>query len=95
MYAVTVDQVDAARGPFAPLGTGRHEHRGATPRSEEAEGFSVETFLLDFDGDLYDTRLRLHFVARLREEKRFGSLDELKAQIARDIADARAALAAP
>ena len=53
---------------------------------------SVETYLLDFAQDLYGARLRVHLVARLREEKKFGSLDELKAQIGRDVADARVAL---
>jgi riboflavin kinase / FMN adenylyltransferase len=94
VYAVTVDQVDAARGAFAPLARGV-TNIGVRPTVGGGGRLSVETFLLDFDGDLYDTRLRLHIAARLREEKRFGSLDELKAQIARDIADARAALAAP
>jgi riboflavin kinase/FMN adenylyltransferase len=51
---------------------------------------TVETHLLDFDRDLYGATLRVHLVARLRGEQRFGSLDELKAQIARDVAAARA-----
>ncbi len=56
---------------------------------------SVETYLLDFARDLYGARLRVHLVARLREEKKFGSLDELKAQIGRDVADARGAFGRP
>ena len=54
---------------------------------------TVETFVFDFAGDLYGSRLRLHLVARLRGEKRFASLDELKAQIAADASAARAKLA--
>jgi riboflavin kinase/FMN adenylyltransferase len=50
---------------------------------------TVETFVFDFAGDLYGSRLRLHLVARLRGEKRFAGLDELKAQIAADAAAAR------
>jgi riboflavin kinase/FMN adenylyltransferase len=50
---------------------------------------TVETFVFDYTGDLYGSRLRLHLVARLRGEKRFASLDELKAQIAADAAAAR------
>ena len=46
---------------------------------------SVETHLLDFDGDLYGQDIRLHFVERLRGEKRFESADELKSQIGKDI----------
>ena len=49
----------------------------------------METFLLDFAGDLYGERLRLHLVARLRDEQKFADLDALKAQILRDCTDAR------
>ena len=51
---------------------------------------SVETFLLDFDGDLYEQRIRLEFCRHLRSERRFASLYELKAQIHQDIDAARA-----
>ncbi|HEX8791528.1 MAG TPA: bifunctional riboflavin kinase/FAD synthetase [Polyangiaceae bacterium] len=50
---------------------------------------TVETYLLDFDRDLYGANLRVDLLARIRGEQRFGSLDELKAQIARDVAAAR------
>ncbi len=49
----------------------------------------VEAHLLDFHGDLLGHTLEIFFVAKLREEKKFASLEELKAQIARDIAAAR------
>lgn len=45
---------------------------------------SVETFVLDFDGDLYGTALRVRFLHRLRDERKFNGIDELKAQIERD-----------
>jgi riboflavin kinase / FMN adenylyltransferase len=51
---------------------------------------AVEAHVLDFMGDLYGRPVRLEFLDRLREEKRFASVDELRAQIARDIAAARA-----
>lgn len=57
-------------------------------------GRSMEVHVLDFDGDLYDRRLRVGFVARLRGEQKFASLDALKTQIARDVDHARAALEA-
>jgi riboflavin kinase/FMN adenylyltransferase len=38
---------------------------------------------------LYDNSVRLEFLDRLRDEMRFPSVDELKAQVARDIAAAR------
>jgi len=50
----------------------------------------VEAHLLDFASDLYGKELELIFVDRLRDEKKFGSLEELKEQIARDIQAARA-----
>lgn len=50
---------------------------------------TVESFLPDTDGDLYGRLLRLEFVERLRDERRFSGPDELTAQIARDVARAR------
>lgn len=57
-------------------------------------GRSVEAHLFDWSGDLYGQRLRLAFVARLRAEQKFDSVDALVAQIGRDAAQARHALAA-
>ncbi|MFN6962403.1 MAG: bifunctional riboflavin kinase/FAD synthetase [Pyrinomonadaceae bacterium] len=45
---------------------------------------SIETYIFDFDGDLYGDVLRVRFLHRIRDERRFGGIDELKAQIARD-----------
>jgi len=53
---------------------------------------SAEVHLLDHDEDLYGARLRVHLIARLRPERRFAGLDELRAQIGRDAGDARALL---
>ena len=52
-------------------------------------GLSIESFLLDTDLNLYGNELRLDFVARLRDEKRFASADALVAQIRTDVARAR------
>ena len=52
----------------------------------------LEVHLLDFDGDLYGRHLETRFFRRLREEKKFASVDELRAQITHDIAAARALL---
>jgi riboflavin kinase/FMN adenylyltransferase len=49
----------------------------------------VEVHLLDFAGELYGQEMEVTFAAKLRDEKKFASLDELKAQIARDIAEAK------
>jgi riboflavin kinase/FMN adenylyltransferase len=53
----------------------------------------VEAHLLDFDGNLYGTSLKLEFVTRLRGEQRFASVDELITQIHRDVETARQILA--
>jgi len=49
----------------------------------------VEVHLLDFAADLYDQEMEVTFAAKLRHEQKFASLDDLKAQIACDIAEAR------
>jgi riboflavin kinase/FMN adenylyltransferase len=50
---------------------------------------SVETHLLDFSGEVTAKRMEVRFWKRLREEKKFTGPEELRAQIARDIASAR------
>ena len=49
----------------------------------------LEVHLLDFDGDLYDQTMEVAFVDKIREERRFDGLDELKQQIAKDADAAR------
>jgi riboflavin kinase/FMN adenylyltransferase len=58
---------------------------GTNPTFVTGGALSLEAHLLDFDADLYDRRLRVGFVARLRDERRFTAIDELVAQIRRDI----------
>lgn len=50
---------------------------------------AVEAHLLDFSGDLYGRRVRLDVLERLRDEMRFASVEDLKAQVTRDIAATR------
>ena len=50
---------------------------------------TVEAHLLDSDADLYDQRLALDFIARLRDERSFSTADALVEQIHKDIAQAR------
>lgn len=50
----------------------------------------IETYLLDFDGDLYGHRIHVQFHEKLRDELKFESLDALKEAMAKDIADTRA-----
>lgn len=61
---------------------------------QDAEHSLIEAHLLDFDGDLYGEEARVRFVARLRPERRFDGIEELKAQLATDIEAARSALEA-
>jgi riboflavin kinase/FMN adenylyltransferase len=62
---------------------------GVRPTFVTGRGLLVEAFLLGFDGDLYERELRLEFLARLRGELRFESVDELVEQMARDVEDTR------
>jgi riboflavin kinase/FMN adenylyltransferase len=50
----------------------------------------LEVHLLDFNGNLYGRRIRVEFLMRLREERRFDSLEALRLQIAKDVEQARA-----
>ena len=61
--------------------------RPTLPDSEPT--MRVEVHLLDFDADLYGAELEIIFSERLRDEQKFASVDELRQQIARDIAEAR------
>lgn len=50
---------------------------------------SIETHILDFDGDLYGQNISIEFVARLRDEQHFESAEELAQQMARDAETAK------
>lgn len=56
---------------------------------------TVEAHLLDFDGDLYGSRVRLEFHARLRDEERFAGTEALVARIREDVERARTLLPGP
>ncbi len=49
---------------------------------------TVEAFLLDFSGDIYDREIRLDFLHKIRDERRFEGADALVAQMRLDIAAA-------
>ncbi len=57
---------------------------GVRPTYGDDMARTIETHLLGFDGDLYGRTVRLAFVLRLRDERRFDDLDALKAQIEAD-----------
>lgn len=58
---------------------------GVRPTAETKGDARIESFLRDFTGDLYGKRLEITFLSFLREEKKFSSMEELTAQIARDL----------
>lgn len=62
---------------------------GRRPTIEEFGEQTLEVHLLDVDIDLYGIDLEVSFVKRLREEKKFAGLEELKLQISRDIQSGR------
>lgn len=69
------------------------EHRavvnvGVRPTFGERQ-LAVEAYLLDFKSDLYGAHIRLGFVARLRDERKFASVDALAQQIRADVEAAR------
>lgn len=55
----------------------------------------VETYVLDYEGELREQRLSINFIDRLREEKYFGTAEELKEQIGKDVTQARIILDKP
>ncbi|MGA2043917.1 MAG: bifunctional riboflavin kinase/FAD synthetase [Roseiarcus sp.] len=84
IYAVEVVVEGARYGGVASFGTRPTVDDGAP---------LLETFLFDFDGDLYGRVIEVAFVARIRDEAKFDSLDALAAEMARDKGRAREILA--
>lgn len=54
---------------------------GVRPTFEGDKQPSIESYIFDFDGDLYGDVLRVRFLHRIRDERKFGGIDELKNQI--------------
>ena len=61
---------------------------GRRPTLNNGTNISVEVHIFDYSGDLYGRELHLSFIERIREERKFASLEELKAQIQEDIKEA-------
>ena len=60
----------------------------------DGKGRTIEAFLLEFDSNLYNRKLRLEFVQRLRDELKFDSVDALLEQMDLDVEQTRRLLAA-
>jgi riboflavin kinase/FMN adenylyltransferase len=83
VYAV---RVQTPSGPYGGM-----MNLGPRPTFGDA-ATSLEVHLFDTTGDLYGDQVRVDFVARLRETRKFASADQLKNQLAHDERDARNAL---
>jgi len=68
---------------------------GTRPTFEGDGRMQAEAHLIDFAGNLYDRRVELSFLSRLREERRFSAVAALREQIASDVAAARKILGLP
>lgn len=84
IYATRVVLPEAANPSATSIGV-----RPTFGRSEP----TIETYIFDFDHDLYGTKVRVEFVERIRDELRFESVEALKAQMALDVRRAREILA--
>jgi riboflavin kinase/FMN adenylyltransferase len=85
------DLVIPGHGVYAAFADGQPAaiNVGVRPTFETGRGLLVEAHLIDFEGDLYGRTLRIAFIARLRGERRFPGVDELIAQMHRDVEAAR------
>jgi riboflavin kinase/FMN adenylyltransferase len=61
---------------------------GVRPTFEKDAEPSIESFIFDFEGELYGDVLRVRFLHRIRDERKFSGIEELRAQIERDTARA-------
>ena len=85
IYAVTVEYNNRLYKGVANI--------GYSPTFDDNE-FTVEVHLLDFAEDIYDEKIRVNFIERIRDEKKFADISELKEQINQDIKTAGKILAA-
>ncbi|MBO4914360.1 MAG: bifunctional riboflavin kinase/FAD synthetase [Oscillospiraceae bacterium] len=66
---------------------------GIRPTIVDDNSVTIETFLVDFEGDLYEKELRLEFLRYLRPERKFDSMAQLHRQIEKDVNEARGHIA--
>jgi riboflavin kinase / FMN adenylyltransferase len=80
VYAVTVEFGSITHKGVANI--------GYSPTFDD-HVFSVEVHLLDFNENIYDRKIRVNFIQRIRDEKKFSNISELSDQIKKDIVKAR------
>lgn len=76
-YGVYATKVTLEDGRSYPAAT----NVGVRPTVEDEKRVTVEAFLLDFQGDVYGQRVSLEFYRRLRGERRFDSLEDLRREV--------------
>ena len=76
VYAVWVDVLGERYKGVCNIGT--------RPTVGRGDARTIETHILDFDQDIYGLDLHIEFCARLRDEHKFGSLEELRLQLCQD-----------
>lgn len=84
VYAVTVETADGTHAGVANI--------GYSPTFDDPQ-FTVEIHILDYSGDLYGKMIRVNFIRRIRDERKFDGIDQLIEQIRKDIETARTFLA--
>ena len=82
VYAVTMTGIDGRE--FEGVA-----NVGTRPTVDGSSKVILETHLFDFDKEIYGRYVEVHFKRKIRDEMRFQSLDELKAQIVKDVADTK------
>ena len=89
VYACRVKILEDAKGAATGESYGAVTNVGYRPTFEDGRDLVAEAHLIDFSGDLYDSKIELSFLKLLRGEQKFDSVDALKAQIARDVSEGR------
>ena len=91
VYATLAEVDDRAYGSITNVG-----YRPTVARTQKGlkPDLLIETHLFDFSGDLYDQMMEVHFVEKLRDERRFSDVESLVEQIRRDEEQARKILKA-
>jgi riboflavin kinase/FMN adenylyltransferase len=62
---------------------------GTRPTFKDEERLLIEVHILDFNDDLYNSEIGIEFLYRIRDERKFNSIDELQKQIEDDIKTAK------
>ncbi len=81
VYMVRIGMADGTRYGMLNIGT--------RPTLNNGNNRSIEVHLFDFHGDLYGSTLRIDFIKRLRDERKFDTLEQLSQQLAHDEATCR------